>query len=118
MITSTDQTFGERARALREKAGLSFIDVEFAIRQYRPELAPHTFSYGTLERIERGTKPEATVDTVFLAMLAKIYDCALEELSPLAAGRAGAVIDILEYAPRDSNPEPSGIGWFALKIPA
>lgn len=108
--TKLPAAFGERARYLREQAGLSFIDMEVWMRTNREIYGPHVFSYGTLERIEKGAKPEESVDTIFLALLAKLYKCDLEELSPIAAQRSGAVIDLLEYAPRDSNPEPSGIG--------
>jgi transcriptional regulator with XRE-family HTH domain len=94
--TKRSTELGKRARALREKAGLSFIDVEFELRQHRAELSPHTFSYGTVERIERGSKPEESVDTVFLALLAKIYGCSLEELSPAAAERATKIRQLLK----------------------
>src|SRR5258708_2048391 len=97
-------TFSERAKHLRERAGLSFFDVGYRVRDYQKTLKPHAKSYGMIERIEKGEKAEEDTDVVFLGMLAKIYGCELEELSPLAAERAGTVIDLLEYAPRDSNP--------------
>lgn len=77
-------TFHQRLREAREAAGLSQIDVVFAVRQALPEAM--RISQTKLQRMESGAIPESKVDTFLALFLADLYGVDLADLSdPLAA---------------------------------
>lgn len=87
MARTKTRAFHERLKKAREDKGFSLEDVGYELRK----IAPRQWwsSRATIHRLESGIVKEENVDPVLLWLLAKVYDVALEELSPTSAAAMG-----------------------------
>lgn len=80
-MASTKPTFQQRMKDARTKAGLSYSEAAYAIREY---LAPaQHVSYDTIRRVEH--MDETKADPILVWALALAYGVDLWSLSPIAA---------------------------------
>lgn len=103
-----------RWKTAREDAGYTQLEAAIEARSHLPER--YWIDPTKLSRFETGGP--AIIDPIALGVLAELYGKNLRELDPTIADELDEIEETLrglrrtrrKYAPRDSNPEPAGMG--------
>lgn len=93
MRNQLPDTFGHRARTLRNRADLSTIEAAYVIRDHLPR--SEWRSYQAIHRLEVGETSEENASPVLLAALARVYGVPLYVLSPLADEARQCILALL-----------------------
>lgn len=88
---TADMTIGQRLEALRAEAGMSLIDVTFAIRTLSPDNRAHWLSHETIRRWEQDKLPEDEMCPFCIMLLAVVYNVDPYRLSHTAAHRFDSI---------------------------